>query len=164
MWIVIPVAIFILFGVTALTGAPYVPSKKRELKTAFEKLYQLKEQDFLVDLGSGDGVVLAMASKYKAKGLGIELNPLMLIISKWRLRKCKSIKFKWGSFWKAKLPAEATVFYVFADSRDIRKVYRLIEHRAKELNKKFYLISYAFKIPEVEAMKHVGAYYLYLIG
>ena len=86
--------IFIILGIltiilsfTAFFGAPYVPSLKSELKKAFTKLYPLSEKDTLIDLGAGDGVVLKVASEFKAKGIGIELNPVFALISKFRLRK-----------------------------------------------------------------------------
>ena len=59
MNIVIPIILIlvVLFGFTAFTGAPYVPSLKSEIKKAFTKLYRISSKDFLIDLGAGDGIV-----------------------------------------------------------------------------------------------------------
>ena len=51
--VVICVLIFLL---TALFGAPYVPTQRKQIESAFSKLRPFKKNDVLVDLGSGDGV------------------------------------------------------------------------------------------------------------
>jgi hypothetical protein len=43
-------AVVLLFGFVAFTGAPYVPSRRRDLQKAFDELYQLKKTDVLVDI------------------------------------------------------------------------------------------------------------------
>jgi len=48
-------AVVLLFGFVAFTGAPYVPSRRRDLQKAFDELYRLKKTDVLVDIGSGGG-------------------------------------------------------------------------------------------------------------
>ena len=48
----------LIFLLTALFGAPYVPTQKKQIESAFTKLRPFKKNDVLVDLGSGDGVVL----------------------------------------------------------------------------------------------------------
>ena len=87
-------AILVLFLLSALTGAPYVPSFQKELRLAFKDLYKLGKDDFIVDLGSGDGVVLKTAAEFGASGLGIEINPVLVYISRFRLRKHKNISIR----------------------------------------------------------------------
>ncbi len=162
--------IFIILGIliiilsfTAFFGAPYVPSLKSELKKAFTKLYPLSEKDTLIDLGAGDGVVLKVASEFKAKGIGIELNPVFALISKFRLRKIKNTKILTKNFYNYEFPEETTAVYIFGDSRDIEKITRKIEREAKRLKKSIYVISNGFRLPSHKPIKHVGAYYLYRI-
>lgn len=155
--------IFLIFGFTALTGAPYVPSMKKELREAFTRLYPLSKKDLLVDLGSGDGVVLKIASEYGAKGFGVELNPALILISRWRLRKCANTKIVGGDLFKQQFPKETTVVYLFGDSRDIAKMVLAIQAQANRLNKSLYLISNAFEIPGLKIQKKHRAYFLYLI-
>ena len=57
VWYIIA-GLIVFAGFTAFTGAPYVPSKPREVKRAFTKLYKLSAKDVVVDIGSGDGLVL----------------------------------------------------------------------------------------------------------
>jgi len=83
-WIV-GVAI-LLFGLIVFRGAPYVPSQKRYVRQAFDELYPLGIRDVLVDVGSGDGIVLRLAAERGAQAIGYELNPLLVIISRWLSR------------------------------------------------------------------------------
>ena len=137
--------------------------EKSELKKAFTKLYPLSEKDTLIDLGAGDGVVLKVASEFKAKGIGIELNPVFALISKFRLRKIKNTKILTKNFYNYEFPEETTAVYIFGDSRDIEKITRKIEREAKRLKKSIYVISNGFRLPSHKPIKHVGAYYLYRI-
>ena len=159
----IGLGLIVLFGVAALTGAPFVPSVKSEVRDAFKKLYPLGKKDFIVDLGSGDGRVQKVASEFGAKGLGIEINPLLVFAAKWRLRKCKDQKTICGSMYAIDFPAETTVVYTFCDNRDIKKIVRHCKKQAEKLGHSFYLISHAFDTKDAELVKQHRAYYLYKI-
>ena len=57
------------------TGGPYVPTPPAVVD-AMLKLANVGPKDFVVDLGSGDGrIVLAAATKYKARGMGVDIDP-----------------------------------------------------------------------------------------
>jgi hypothetical protein len=58
----------IFFGLVVFIGAPYVPSQRKYVRRAFEHL-GLGAKDVLVDIGSGDGVVLRIAASYGAKAV-----------------------------------------------------------------------------------------------
>ena len=163
MNIVIPIILIlvVLFGFTAFTGAPYVPSLKSEVKKAFTKLYRISSKDFLIDLGAGDGIVQKIASEYGAKSVGIELNPIIATIAKIRLRKIKNAKIVTKNFYNYKFPRGTTVVYVFGDSRDLSKIFKKIEKEAKRLSKTLKVISYGFETKDYELLKKAGAYFLY---
>lgn len=150
-----------LFGFVAFFGAPYVPSKKSEVKRAFVELYPLRESDTLVDIGSGDGVVLRLAAARGARAVGYEINPLLVMISRLLSRSSAEVTVHFASFWGAELPAETTVVYVFGDSRDIAKMTRKVQETATRLNRSLYFISYAIAAPGFTPEKQVGAHYLY---
>lgn len=76
------IALVLVLGFTAFTGAPYVPSKKRELRQVFKQLYALSSKDTLVDLGSGDGVVLREARRCGAAAVGYEIGPVYVAVSR----------------------------------------------------------------------------------
>ncbi len=158
---VIVLAIVVGLGFTAFTGAPYVPSLKRDLERDFLRIYDFGEKDFLIDLGSGDGKVLKVVAERGARAYGIELNPLLVWWSRWRCRKNELITIKCEDFFRAKFPKETTVVYVFGDSRDFERIYHKVEAEAKRLKKKLVLISCAFEMAGVEPKKKQGIYCLY---
>ena len=159
--IVIIVAFLFLF--TAFTGAPYVPSTPSELEEAFTKLYKLSKKDLLVDLGSGDGVVLKMANRHGARALGVEINPMLALLTKLRFRKNPNIKTVWKNFFKMDFPLETTVVYAFGDSRDIKKIAKLIQKQAARIDHPVYLISNAFEVKGLAVEKQHRAHFLYKI-
>ena len=57
------------------TGGPYVPTPPAGVE-AMLKLADVGPKDFVVDLGSGDGrIVLTAATKFKARGMGVDIDP-----------------------------------------------------------------------------------------
>ena len=161
-WVIL--AIVLIFAFTALTGAPYVPSFVKELKLAFTKLYPLSKKDLVVDLGSGDGVVLKVANDLGAKGFGVELNPFLVLLTKLRFRKKKDVQVKCGNLFKVDFPAETTVVYVFGDARDIKGMLGAIQTQAKRLKRDLFVISNGFEFPDVKPVKKYRTFLLYKIS
>lgn len=161
IYIILPIVL--LFGFVVFFGAPYVPSKKGEVKKAFEELYPLGPDDTLVDIGSGDGVVLRLAAQRGAKAVGYEINPLLVMLSRWLSRSTPEVTVHFASFWRATLPSTTTVVYVFGDSRDIAKMTRKVEETATAVQRPLFFISYAIAVPEYTPVGQVGAHYLYKV-
>jgi len=161
MWLWVLAGIVILVGFTAFTGAPYVPSKRKDLARAFDELYELSRKDVLVDIGSGDGVVLRAASQRGAKAIGYEIHPVLVVIAKLLARGDKNIDVRLANFWRVDLPDTATVIYTFGDARDIAKMYARVQHEATRIGRPLAFISYAFTIPGVLPTKTLGAHHLY---
>ncbi len=156
MWVFIVAAVLLLFGVTAFTGAPYVPSRRAELRQAFTKLYRLSDRDTLVDIGAGDGVVLRIAKEYGAHGIGYEINPLLVLVA-----KALGSDVRLANLWGARFPDSTTVVYTFGDSRDIAKMYKKVEHEATRLGHELAFITFGFPVPgQYHSAKH-RAFYLY---
>jgi SAM-dependent methyltransferase len=156
--------IVLVFGLVVFRGAPYVPSRTRELAKAFDELYPLSKKDLLVDIGSGDGIVLREAAKRQARAVGYELNPILVLITKLLSRKQPLVEVYLADFWFVKLPSDTTVVYVFGESRDITKMAQRVEDEAKRLGKTLAFISYGFVVPNRKPVKKVGAYYLYQLN
>ena len=133
------------------------------MERAFKNLYPLKSSDVLADLGCGNGKVLAMATKFGAKGIGIELNPLFYLVAKLRLRKNKKATVKFGDMFRMKLPDDTTVIYVFGVERDGERLYTHLQNEAKRLGRDLVLISYATPIKNRHPDKKFEAYYLFEI-
>lgn len=166
-WIILSclgIALFLVFSLVVFVGAPYVPSQRRYIKRAFTDLYKLSQRDVLVDVGSGDGVVLRIAATYGAKAIGYEINPVLVWISRILARNNKRVKVKLADFWSAKLPANVTVVYVFAVERDTKRLTNRLTSEAKRLSKSINVITYGAGLVGMEPIKQVDAYSLYMVG
>lgn len=149
------------FGGVVFWGAPYVPSHKKQLIKAFSKLYPLSENDCLVDLGSGDGVVLRVARSYRAKAVGYELNPFLAFFTRLRSFYDAGVSVRLVDYTRLKaLPPEATVVYAFTTDRDIKiiekKLLQWSEHQP------LYFVSYGFVLPNIPIQRRLGPMSLYM--
>ena len=153
--------IILIFCITAFTGAPFVPSRNKDLQEVFAKLYPIKKSDYLVDLGSGDGKVLKAANAYGARALGVEINPFLYAYSKLRFWSNPHIQTKYGDFFHMQFPTEVTVFYVFGDGRDIERMAKIVQKQANLARHDVYMISHAFDLANKKPVKQLNAYYLY---
>lgn len=159
-WIII--LIVVVFGFVVFFGAPYIPSHKKQVNRALTELYHLEPTDVLVDVGSGDGVVLRVAARYGAKAVGYEINPILVIISRLLARPFgKKIEIHLADFWRAPLPDATTVVYAFSVSRDTAKMTKKLQTEANRLGRPLSLIMYGISLPGREPLHRVGAHALY---
>lgn len=163
MWFLLVAVGVVAVGFVAFTGAPYVPSKRRDIERAFDELYPLANSDVLVDIGSGDGVVLRAASRRGALAVGYEIHPVLVVISRLLSRGDRNVRVKLANFWRTQLPDDTTVVYTFGDARDIAKMYDKVQREATRLARPLAFVSYAFEIPGVPPTKTLGAHHLYRI-
>lgn len=161
-WLIVVGIIVMAFGFVVVRGAPYVPSKKRDLKKAFTELYPMTGDDVLVDIGAGDGIVLREAMRAgAARAIGYELNPILVLIARWLGRKAPNASVVLQDFWYAKLPTETTIVYTFGDGRDIDKMAKKVADEAERLQKPLYFISYGFRARQYQALREVQPFVLY---
>jgi hypothetical protein len=158
-WLV--AAIVLLFGFVVFRGAPYVPSHRREVLRAFSELYPVGVDDVVVDVGSGDGIILRLASARGARAVGYELNPVLVIISRFLSRGDKNVKVYLSDFWLTKLPDDTTLVYAFTVTRDIEKMAKKLQGEADRLGHPLYFVSYGSSIGTHEKLKELGAHHLY---
>lgn len=161
IWLV--AGIILLFGFVVFFGAPYVPSKKGDVRRAFTELYPLSSDDVLVDIGSGDGLVLRLAAAQGAQAVGYELNPVLVLVSKLLSRQYAKVSVHLANFYRVELPKNTTVVYTFGDSRDIAKMAQKVTATARRLNRPLSFISYAVAVPGLTPQAQVGAHFLYRI-
>lgn len=154
-------AIIVIFGFVVFRGAPYVPSHKSDITQAFDELYSLGKDDVVVDVGSGDGIVLRMATQRGARAVGYELNPILVVISRFLSRHDANVRVILGDFWLTQLPADTTVVYGFSVSRDMKKMTTKLQTEATRLNRTLHYISYGSQLKGLMAQKALGAYHLY---
>jgi hypothetical protein len=69
------------------TGGPYVPTPQVVVDEML-KMGRVGPNDFLVDLGSGDGViVLTAAQRHKTRGIGVDIDPQLVQLSNSEAKK-----------------------------------------------------------------------------
>ncbi|MES2630933.1 MAG: methyltransferase domain-containing protein [Patescibacteria group bacterium] len=161
IWVYIIGAIVLLLGFSVFFGAPYVPSRRRDVQRMFDELYPLSKSDVLIDVGSGDGIILREASKRGAKAIGYEVSPLLVAISKWLSRGDEKVSVSVANFWQAKFPDDTTVIYAFSVERDAKKLTKKIQSEAERLKKPLTLICYGSPLPNVLVERNFEAYHLY---
>lgn len=163
IWLIIVGLIGLAFGGVVLFGAPYVPSLRRDIARAFDELYAVDENDLLVDMGCGDGVVLREAARRGARAVGYELNPFMTVIAKLISRRYRNVKVVQANFWRVKVPDATTIIYTFGDSRDIERMAAWVETQATRLERPLYFMSYGFRLKHLQPLRSHGAHLLYEI-
>src|SRR5882672_10692114 len=63
------------------TGGPYVPTPQVVVDEML-RFANVGEKDFVIDLGSGDGVIVLTAAKlYKASGMGVDIDADLVKLS-----------------------------------------------------------------------------------
>lgn len=161
-WFYIVGGIVALLGFSVFVGAPYVPSRRRDLKNMFNELYPLSSSDTVIDVGSGDGIILREASLRGATAVGYEISPLLVAISKWLSRHDPKVSITMANFWLTKFPNETTVIYAFSVERDAQRLTKKIQNEATRLGKPLTLICYGSPLPKKPAERTFEAYHLYL--
>lgn len=153
--------IAICFLLTVFFGAPYVPTRRQWAKSCLD-LAGVTPKDTVIDLGSGDGIILKLAAERGAHVTGYEINPFLVVISKFRLRHHSNTQVKLTNFWRTKLPANTTVVYVFSTTRDLAKLSQYFQGQAKHIKTpKLRVITFGFTLPELTFVKQNQSAYLY---
>lgn len=156
--------IIVAFGITAFTGAPYIPTRKREIVEMFDSLRPLRSEDVVLDLGSGDGIVLREVSRRGARAIGYELSVILVWISKLLSRGDSRVRVELANFFSRPFPDDVTIVYIFGDGRDIKKMTRRIETEAKRLARPIDVVSYGFRLDGHDAVKTHRAHALYTVA
>lgn len=153
-----------IFLITALFGAPFVPSRRKETATAFRHLHPITEKDVLVDFGCGSGTVLTALAHTKAKRLiGIELNPILAAIARLKTRRHPNTRIICANMLTTKLPDDITVAYIFGLDRVMRMLRPRLQRYANQHHRDIRVVSLAFEFADLRPEKQHGPYYLYRI-
>ena len=161
IWVIVVGVIVVLFGAAAFFGAPYVPSQRRYVERAFSDLYQLSKKDLLVDIGSGDGMVLRLARQKGARAVGYEINPALVVMSRWLSRGDSAVRVEWANFWRRPLPKGTTVVYAFSVQRDANRLERKMQAEADAAGRPLELLAYGSPLRGVTPDATLDAYYRY---
>jgi len=128
-------------------GAPYAPTRLAVVHKAFDGL-GLDSEDYLVDLGAGDGGIMREAAARGMTTLGYELSPIMWLIAWVRTRRLPRSRLRYQNFYKAKLPEQTTVIFSFLMPTHMTQVFESVARQ--ELPRAHYFLSYAFPVPNTE--------------
>ena len=164
IWLIIIAVVVIIVGFAAFVGAPYVPSHGLQIRRAFTDLRPLTLDDTVVDLGSGDGVVLRRAIDLGAgHAIGYEINPALVWLSRILSgRYGRKIIVNTANMWRAQPPEGITVVYVFGVGRDMRRLAKLLQRWANTADKTIECVVYGHELPGYTPTRHVGAHHLYI--
>lgn len=156
--IVLLIAVAAVWLCVVFIGPPYVPTLAKDLAKLFQKL-QLGPDDHVVDLGAGDGRVLKRSVAAGARATGVEINPMLSWIARWRLRGTGAVVVT-KNMWHFELPADVSYVFIFCASKFIFKMEGYFEEQAA-MGKHFRVISYAFTFPHKDYEKTIGPFFIY---
>lgn len=155
-------SIVVFIGVSAFFGAPYVPSRRRDVKGLFDSLAPITKNDTVLDMGSGDGLVLREVSRRGARAIGYEIHPLFVGISRTLSAGDPHVRVQWANAWTAPITKDVTLIYIFSVGRDGKKLEQKIQHEANRLRHPLRLVCYGNALPTKKPQGAEGAYYLYV--
>ncbi len=159
-WVAVGFVAVLSIG-AVLFGLPYLPTHRRDIKMIFDHL-EVDERDLVVDLGFGDGSVLVEAAKRGAGVAGVEINPLLVVVARWRLRRSGFMKdIRVGNMFNYALPADTTRVFLFTNERFMEKLNaKLIEYA--RIHGNFEVVSYAFRFKDLESKeRQKGPFFIY---
>ena len=160
LW-VLGIIIFLSWLMIVFVGAPYVPTRSRDLQEIL-KGAELKKGDLIVDLGSGDGRLLLEAARSGYRAHGFELNPFLVGVTWWRLRHYRSqASVTWSDFWLTPLPGDTKAVFVFLAAPFMTRLAKKLETEAKRLGHDIVLVSYGFEVKGRKATKTEGSLVIY---
>lgn len=154
--LIVVTTVALAFSFVVFFGAPYLPTKKRQINRAIEEL-GIKKGQRLLELGAGDGSVALEALKKGYKVTAIELNPLLCVVIFIRtFRYRKNITIICGNFWNTSW-GEFDAVYVFLLDKYMNKLDKMLIHKQF----KGRLVSFAFMIPTKKSVKEIDGLFVY---
>ena len=170
MIVVIVIVIILCFSLVVFVGPPYLPTLTKQVTVALDML-NLEPGETMIELGCGDGKVLIAAAQRGWKVVGIELNPILVVVCKlrtWRYRK--QVKVILGNYWDISLWPKASGIFGFVLPKYMLKLDDCIMRwRAQQIEhgntlrsvKSVKLASFAFTIPGKKIEREQDGVYLY---
>ena len=139
LWVLVP----------AMYGLPSRPTHPNRIRKALQ-LANLKPDEILYDLGSGDGRVLVIAAReFGAKAVGIEIGPVQRLVSRVAARNngvSDRVRIEAGDFYKSDV-RNADVVFLYATSTEVAK---LSSHLESQMKPRSRVVSISADFPEWE--------------
>lgn len=99
--VLLSIAVF-AFGIPGIRGAFYAPTDWVAAQQMIA-LAGIRPGETAIDIGSGDGRLVILLAQAGAQARGVERNPLLVIYSRYRIRKAglsHTATIEWGNLWK----------------------------------------------------------------
>jgi cyclopropane fatty-acyl-phospholipid synthase-like methyltransferase len=150
--------VIILLAYSLFKGAPYAAIGITRLEDMLS-LLELKKGEKLIDIGSGDGRIVIAAAKKGLDSYGIEINPLLVLVAKKRIKqqKLKNAHILLQDCWKYDISK--------FDYITIWGTTHMMKHLEKKLSKELKpgakVVSNHFRFPNWKYKKVKDDVYLY---
>ena len=155
-------------------GAPYLPSSSVAFRAVLERIPQMHAVEScqgmrMVDIGSGDGRLVGEAAKAGfTSALGIEMNPWLALVSKWRLRRSPNSKILWANAWDkmddiSKFSPDIITFYGRPGQGLMTRFGDMAEKISDASGKSIIVVSNKFHIPNwhLRQIAQIGDFIVY---
>jgi phospholipid N-methyltransferase len=149
------------------TGGPYVPTPQSVVDSML-RMAVVTEKDYVIDLGSGDGIiVLTAARQFKASGMGVDIDPDLVKQSNASAQKfgvASRVKFVQDDVFKADLSKASvlTLYLLPAMMLDLRtKIFNELKPGTRIVSHDYHFgdwspdDSLSFEVPEKESVTGV---------
>lgn len=150
-------AAYLLVG--AYSSAPYVATSK-EVRRIMLKLAGTLDGTRVLELGSGDGSLCLDAAACGATAYGIEIHPMLVLLSRWRANRLglsDRVTFVRGNFWKMRLPPSDVVL-VYMLPEVMSKISKLLRDQLPSgtvvISHGFRFSDLLFEVQEGEALRY----------
>src|SRR3989344_2148859 len=120
------------FAIDIFLDLPYVGTKKEKIETII-KLARIKNNETIIDLGSGDGRLLLAAAARGAYAIGYELNPFSVLVSRLHAHlegHAENVMVYRQNMWQADLKV-ADIIFVYSLKSKIKKFEDFIYKNAR---------------------------------
>ncbi len=140
-------AVFSIFTLFALVSfAPYVHSGKKKMLKMLD-MAQVQKGMRVLELGSGNGDLCRLATERGAAAVGIEINPLLVLWSRFKCRMhgtAPDCRFMCRNIWHTAFPADTDAVFLYGMPE---KMSPLWDKMLRELKPGTIIVSHAFLFP-----------------
>lgn len=129
---------------SSIKGAPFVPTRVKEAEFVLREA-NLKKNSIFYDLGCGDGrIVRIAAQKFAVRGIGIDVNPLLIWYARLlsRIQKINCLEFIQQNILESNISG-ADVVYLFLMPKLVKTFRKKLD---TDLKKETLVISHGFSI------------------
>lgn len=139
---IILVAVLGTFVYASLRAAPWVPIWSSDVQR-FLRLANIRTGQRVVDLGCGDGRVVAAAAQTGAQATGYEVSLVPFMLAQWRTRFGRRGRVRYRDLWTVNL-GEVDVVFVFL----MQKIYPKLQAKLeRELKPGAKVVTYVWALP-----------------